>query len=139
MLHNIWGFVIYKHIWCHLIYATNHVILQMSLLLWSLQHHPTWTGRQWQQLVASLNPTECKAAMLCCELWFEQSWGKPQGGIGNTTCSWIWMVFHVWFAAQQKWQVFICFLNRFFYNWSIKMKRYIAVTQLMCGNWDYID
>ena len=32
--------------------------------------------------------------------------------------------------------VLICFLNRIFCNWSIKLKGHIAVTQFMCLNWD---
>ena len=32
------------------------------------------------------------------------------------THSWICVVFHLQFAAQQEWQVFICFLNRFVFE-----------------------
>ena len=37
----------------------------------------------------------------------------------------------------QEWQVFLCYLKRFFWNWSIKMKWHITNMQSMRGNQDY--
>ena len=40
---------------------------------------------------------------------------RSEGNRGHQTHSWIWVAFHLWLAAQQEWQVFICFLNRFLF------------------------
>ena len=45
------------------------------------------------------------------------------------THSGIYVAFHLRFAAEKEWQVFISFPIRFFLNWSIKMKGCLAITQ----------
>ena len=55
---------------------------------------------------------------------------EPQRGQGeHHTHNGICMAFHLQFAAEKEWQVFISFPIRFFFNWSIEMKGRLAITQ----------
>ena len=51
------------------------------------------------------------------------------GNREHHTHSGICVAFHLQFAAEKEWQVFISFPIRFFLNWSIEIKERIAVTQ----------
>ena len=54
---------------------------------------------------------------------------KEVGNREHHAHSGIYVAFQLWFAAEKEWRVFISFPIRFFWNFSIEMKRRVAVTQ----------
>ena len=54
---------------------------------------------------------------------------KEVGNRERHTHNRICMAFHLRFAAEKEWRVFISFPIRLFLNWSIEMKGRVAVTQ----------